>query len=737
MRRLPHVTFGFALALGLAQWACGDSGRGAEAEPSDAGVADTGAMLDVGATIDASSPETGVPPSAQPAIPAYVELALEPQQSFYTRDDRPRLVATVYDRLGGVVDDSPLDINVRPATQGTLDADGVLMLLVEGQGAVSACSRSKPDLCGRVSFFVDDGPPTLEVTAPTRAAVLTGEARIEVRGTAVDTGDVEVRVNETPVDLAEDGSFSHQIPARFGLNRIDVVADDGVRRPPPRVVMEVVWAPARVEAAPDRVHVAGGLALRLDQALLDTGAVAEPDEAGNVLVHDLALTIETLLSFFEPMDLLDDPQLADGDPLALTVLDARAGTTDIDLQFTRDGVEFFLRIEGLEADLAGGLEFDGQPLGLDGTISIDAAAFANIGLGVDDAGRATATLRDAGVAVEALRGEMADPTAQALLDTFGSLLRVVVAGFADTLIDDLVRQTLPGFFSAALDETFRSLAHVAIEARDDEVLPPVVLDLYFTPAPPVAAPLDGLVLSLDAEIRQPQAHVPPHDDPGIATVGIDAPAPWPADAGLAVGGRLLVMNALLHELWRESALRIDATPKIPEQLRGLVAEVRVDARLPPMLVGQAPGSPEVFELQMGELDLFARGPTREEPDHYVLSVRAGVDLEVDPARLRFAIAEVPDIRVELLSTGGPVPVLPPDGVSTLIEQLVWPQIARGVRLTLDLPFEDLVLGPDVLGEIAPGLAAARIVPRFPEPPYARGGWFIVPAIYEAVLEPAR
>ena len=159
--------------------------------------------------------------------PAYVEMTLNRRRPLYTRADRPVVEYTVYDRIGRPIPDFPVRLDVQPRGQ-EVGPDERLHFLEEGAGAVRGCAT--PDICGR-RFFVDDGPASLEIISPERGVAITGEPQIQVHGRTDVDPNVRVFVNDLPVDIDENGEFRTELRAEFGMNRVDVLADDGVRRP--------------------------------------------------------------------------------------------------------------------------------------------------------------------------------------------------------------------------------------------------------------------------------------------------------------------------------------------------------------------------------------------------------------------------------------------------------------------------------------------------------------------------
>lgn len=724
------------LPLVLCSAGCSDSSKAGGDDSSDGGAeagTDATARPDLGPMVEADAapePDMFVWPE-----PGFVEMHLLPRRALYTLADQPQATAIVFDRYGDEIVGFPVRWDVQPAGSASLDAEQTLTFLAEGAGAVKACAT--PDLCGRVSFFVDDAAPTLEIVSPARGEIVTGvDPMIEVRGrTDADPG-VAVFVNDEPVELAPDGTFTYTTRARFGLNRIDAIADDGVRRPPTRVVQDIVWAPALHPVLADRVELPDPISIRLAQRLLDSGEAAPEAEMGLQTVGDLAGLVEVFLARAEPLGLLvDDPVLADGDPMTLRIEGLDIGAPDAELSFTDEGLEAFLRIEGLAISTSGTFDLEGVEIGLGGTIRVDAAAFVSVAIEADPDGIPTLRILDAGVAIERLSGEMVDTTAQAILDTFGSLLRSVIEGFAEDLVDDLVRQEVPDFLEIGLADALAGLRDLPLDFANDSPPLEVHLDLQFELDAPESTPRDALTLGMRGRIVQRGGAVAaPHPTQGVPTAGVGEAPTWPAGAGLAFAVRLLTVNALLHETWRQGLLQIDLDDQIPDEFSALIASARVDGRLAPMVVATPPGSPYFFELQIGELDLYARNDMAEADDRFVLSVRAGLVLEVGEGGIRFDITDEPDIRAFLLEQAGDRPVLPADALERVIGPLVWPQVREAVGeggLSLALP--EVHIGPEAYADLAPTLQDIHIVPTFPIDPIVRHGWFVLSAAFEARL----
>ena len=167
-------------------------------------------------------------------------------------------------------------------------------------------------------------------------------------------------MNDIPVDTDEMGAFEYRFRARFGLNRIDVVADDGVRRPATRSVREVVWSPTTIPVNDGPFAIDDITILRLDQQLMDSGEPpGEPDDAGLIRIGDLAGVLEVLLARAEFIGLIDDTQVSDNDNFNLWI--AEVNPADPTLILTNPA-EVFLWLEDVEMVTAGSLNFEGEEI---------------------------------------------------------------------------------------------------------------------------------------------------------------------------------------------------------------------------------------------------------------------------------------------------------------------------------------------------------------------------------------
>lgn len=678
---------------------------------------------------DAAPAEDGGPDTPRPS--GWVEVTLDPRRPLYVLEDTPMARGTVYDAFGKVQDGAPITWSVVPPGIARIGAGGVLELLGEGQGAVVGCAAGAR--CGRASFFVDAGPPTLIVSSPERGAILgaDGSETIPVRGTATDTGgDVTVRVNGARVEVGPGGTFAVDVPARFGINRIQVTADDNVRRPAVRDVRSVLWAPRYEPAEQDRAVVPGALALRMDQVLLDQDVPVQiPAGAGRLGVDELAQVVEALLRLADLRRLLGDPNIAEGDAFRLSVVDVRLGEPEVDLSLAGGGFELFLRLPAVEIETRGALRVEGEQVSLDGRLRVGLAAYASMSMSLD--GGLMVEVDDVELAVESIGGQFADPTAQVLVGTLGSRLQEVARGLASELVDGLVRDQLPTLVEEGLASLLDVLGSIPINLNTNiEGVPPVRLDIRMEPGALELRRRESLQIVLDAEVVHPEAVAAPYTDPGIPTRSTEGWLPWPGE-GLGIAVRLELVNAVLHALWRSRLLQI--VPPLPNELAGVLGEVRLDGRLPPVVV-ETPDAETPLQIQVGDLRLYTQGPMAQAPDVYSLDLRVGMSVRTLDGRIEMEVAGEPEIQAVLISQGSARPLLSEDGLATLIGAAVWPLIQDALAGGLGFGIDPVAVDPAALGQLAPRLRGLTITPRFVQAPSTFEGRLLLEGGMNVVLE---
>lgn len=723
---------------------CGDDSKGGGS--SDVDAADVLPVEDASVPDAAPEPEPDAAPepepdaapppppdAALPPPPDRILVEISPRKPVFALADAPTADADVQDAFAdtlGDAEDFGLLWRLEPPALGAVevvDGDPTLVFAGQGPGTLFACL---PDdsLCGQTTLYVDDGPPLLEVDSPVSGAILGGDgegATIAVRGRASDSGGtVSVRVNGEVLDLTPEGAFSIDLPAEFGVNRVEVVAEDGVQLVPSRVVRDVLWAPRYLPVEPERVAIVPAVQAIIGQPLLDDDAVvALPEGEGLIAAEELAAVVVALIGLGDATSLLDALEI-DSSGVTLRVLGVRLGEPEVDIALTDTGLDLFVRLGSIEVDVEGGVELEGEGIDLTGTLDVAVAAFARFDTGLTEDGALDVQVAEVTLAVERVGGRFADPGAQALVSTLGSVLRDTVEDLALGLIESLVREELPVFLIGAIEGLLSALSEIPLNL--DVGLPGVPnidLALAMQPIQLQASRRADLRIGLEAEIALPEPLEAPYEDPGVPDIGDPEVEPALPDTRLGLTLRLAVFNAILHEIWRLGLLRIEAP--IPDDLPVNIAAVRLDGRLPPVLVKSPPGAPLPFEAQIGALQVTVTTDPEQPPDVYDMSARAGLGISLAGGRLQLTLDGDPDISAELVASGAARPALPPEALEALIASIVWPLATDALGGALDFSIDAIEVDVAAIQGFVPRLQSLALRPVFGGSTRVEDGWIII------------
>jgi hypothetical protein len=721
---MKHSIWWMVGALAIA--GCVDASDAGSADPADMPAPDGG--LGDGGTTDGQMGDGEAPPP----LNGWVEVTLAPRRNLYRIGDDIMAEAAVFDRFGEARD-APVVWSLDPPTIGSVTADGRVNPTGEGQGYVVACTEL---VCGRAGFFVDDAPPVVAIRSPEKNARLEGFAGrlLMVEGWAVDSrGVAQVQVNGQTVGLDDEGAFNVEVPLEFGINRVLVTANDGVR-PPTHAVRYALWAPRWLERDAAGLEVPGIMSLRLDQSLLDADADIEvPDAAGRVEVNELAAFMRLVIGLIDGTRLLDDPQISNTETINLRIDAVRFGEPEIDVAFNAQGLEVFLRLPELSVQTDGQLYIQGEPLSLEGRIGGSIVGYAQTSIALSPEGRLQMGRVDTGVAVESVTGEYAEPAVEALLNALGSQLNSLIRDALEDAIEDLIAEALPEAVQGVLDGVLDSLERLPLTIDSGiEGVAPARLALEMRPARLQLARRSLVGIELDGRIVQENDPlVLLHPDPGVPELS-EAEQRYVRGAGLGISARLALINGLLHAVWRAGVLRF--RPPLPAQFAGLLGEVEIDTEIPP-IVGPAPSD---FELPL-MVDLVLRLTMQPagitEPHVFSVRLRAGLGLTIQAGRFGMTLAETPRIEAVLVERGDDRdPPVTADALAGLIESVVWPDVQSALASGLDLNLTPVEVPIDDFAGFAPRLARLSAGPIFTDEPELQNGRITLQGALEVQLD---
>jgi hypothetical protein len=356
---------------------------------------------------------------------------------------------------------------------------------------------------------------------------------------------------------------------------------------------------------------------------------------------------------------------------------------------------------------------------------VDASAFVQVSLNEGAPGSFNLGVGGYGASIERINALMENETVQIVLEGAETIVGTPLRNFLAQYLDDLIQDALPGLVEVGLESVFEPLQGIPIEVDEGGPLGTARVDFSLVSAQPRVVPGDALYFDISGEMEERANIQPPYETPGVPSfAAAEAPA-WPVNSPVAVALRLSTLNFLLDSLWRQGLLSMDLTPEIPEGLLLLVSSARLDARLPPLLVPSAVGSPDELVFQLGEMDLVIDSPSRSEPDIYVASIRAGFYADFSNGELSFGLSgETTEIRFELLQAQDGRPILPPSALAGLVENNLWPQIERNLGEVLSVDLASVRIDADSIRALVPNFDYINVLPVFADLPKAIDGWIV-------------
>lgn len=214
--------------------------------------------------------------TVNPALPASLRIARNPDQMVYRVDDDIRIDSIVEDRYGNRIAMPPLAYDSAPMG-GLMDRAGVYRYPVEGRFTVTVRVTGMTEggraLSQMTSFVVDSSGPRVTCEGDATMVNLMPGAALTVRGTLTDTSGVRsVRVGGRDVTVGADGSFATTVTSRFGMNFVEVRATDTLGMENVRTCVWLVSDRWQSETA----LLPSGASLQLTQAGIDDGNPTTP-----------------------------------------------------------------------------------------------------------------------------------------------------------------------------------------------------------------------------------------------------------------------------------------------------------------------------------------------------------------------------------------------------------------------------------------------------------------------------
>jgi hypothetical protein len=298
---------------------------------------------------------------------------------------------------------------------------------------------------------------------------------------------------------------------------------------------------------------------------------------------------------------------------------------------------------------------------------------------------------------------MQDPTAQALLDTLSSILRVAIGRWADENLQDMVSNTLPSVLNDQINQSLDALRQIPLSFPTIGT-GMINLEAGFKLLMPAINERNRAVLGLDLNInRFEDNQMDVYDLPGLpAHLPVDQNELFRKTSALASGDLSLAIslasiNAILFQVWKQGALNLDLSDQIPENFQLLVNKVILSAKFPPIVVDTPQGSPYQIAISMENLELTLEDASGQKKDIHRLSIYAGLGFAVENDQLKLTIPDGVSIKFALKEQLGERMVIDPLVLEQAVQRLIWPQLQETLGSGLSVSIPTLNQSLDSLG----------------------------------------
>ncbi len=733
LRTLLHCAVISAVTVTTACSGCGDEETAGTTRPDP--VVDMEGNSEVDMT-EEPEPDMEVAPPTADIYPAYASIVVRPSRALYGVGDEAEIAALITGTNEQPIVGAEVMWTVTP-TGAASRGEGVSWTF-EQQGRVTfeVCSV-EPDfdgepVCATRDFYVDESPPSIEITSPTPGTQIDGsmQTTIAVAGTLTDDGptdDLSVFVNDRAAALDEQGNFTAEVTPEFGINHIEVVATDGRNSNVATADLDVMWAPAYDPGvmAMDRAgsRYDDGLMVRLGQRFFDDGVPPVTTMEGASFTEDLADVLTLLVRFIDFTAIIPDPVVSSSD-LTVRITDVDLGRPTLTLAVTDDGLELFLGADSVTITTNGMLNLVDTSLNLTGDITAGVSVVADINVAKpspQDPFEVTIDTID--VSLERATSNFQDAQADAIFELAQSALRTQI----ETVLIDALRTSFINTLPSLLTDTLNSLE----EAIASQTFP---LDPGF--GDPVDVTFEGSVETLDQAALQ---HLTMRVQTRLTAstmntkTSLGAPlmqpldqseAPFLENSRLEIGLRLGLLNGLLHGLWEAGLLDLDATMFLPEDFQSLVSDAQLNAVLPPMVRPAVKGEGFDLILELGQVELVMTSPMFNQTVTYGVSLSAGISAGVVDNALSIEISETPMVRSWVIDTDDGAPAkLDADVLKGLLEGQLWTELTSALAEGLSLPLP-LIEIPE-LSMYAPALSSFTLTVEQVRPVVIRDGFIMV------------
>jgi hypothetical protein len=505
--------------------------------------------------------------------------------------------------------------------------------------------------------------PQIDVAYPPRGATLLGkpgEPLVTVQGVVSSAAGpiTSLTLNDQPVNVAADGTFTAGLLVAPGGNTIDLVVTDtvGATR---RRVQSFLWSTEyrRPEQPPEQI-VPQGLAFYLSQAALDDGDPSLPPD-------DIASVLGIALASFDIAALLDpDTPIATEAGYEVFLTKMVFGSTEVRL----GGIDGGLQISAALTDVVGDLVFDCTNLtclllGGDGTGGLSIAKIevrATTEIYVDAQGQVQVTVKDPQTDLKS--GDVDIWSNNAWTNFLLTIIKPfimngIVADLISSLNQQIETQLGPALASALNTLKVDAFFDLPSLSGDGESIPVNLVtnfadaDFHDGLAPPDPSPPQGGTIIQSGGGYYTKDVTPYKNDgvPGRVGCGVTTEQlvlPRAAEVELALGDDMI--NQVLYGAWRGGLLEFPVPASIAGDnpslevidfvASGMLAPTASDCKNPGQLL-----------VHIGDLRFDAQIVVLDKPMSFTAftSMLARLEIAADGQGISIGVPEVLEIRTEL------------------------------------------------------------------------------------------
>lgn len=553
------------------------------------------------------------------ALPATVHISKVPDQTVYGLGEPVEVATLVLDGAGGTVAGASVELVSNPPADQQIGGNR-FVYLSDGTYTITAtvlgATNGGMPVTASVTIAVDGHGPTIACADPIDGAILNlAPGPVVLTGSVDDVNGIGgLQVNGVPVAVDASGSFAAPITAAWGINFVNLAAQDGVGREAHRTcafLLSETWAPDDAALSNTISYGAG------QQAFDDNsraGALNSFDDILSTVLNSAGLrnTLHASLLAANPLKPNTCDQSIDI-PLVGTVCVVRSQVTYLNMQINgpnstsltlvNGGMQNRVRVENIRLQL--------RVIGEVSGVGFDTSGWVTFSFGEVDAtfdtslvgGQPNVSIRPNSVAVRV--GSIS--TDFSGLD--GVVLNMIVA-LANGTVRDLVANTMRDYVT----NNFNSVLDGVVSGLDVYNLPSAFDVPRFDGGSPLTANFSTnfsslntnparMLVGMGTRFQATPAHARP-------TLGAPIPSGerlFDATLGGSVAAALHVgmLDQALHALWRGGYF--DATLG-GGALNGLVpagATLGLSTTLPPAVSLRADGR---IEIAVGAINAHLEDP---------------------------------------------------------------------------------------------------------------------------------